>query len=302
MALLVSREIGCHRTVSRETLGNGRPERNRTSDSPLRRRVLFLLSYGSISRARAPIRRFSRPVESTLSRAMRPSLPRREGNTVGRTSFTRRAGPRGPGGGQTPSIRAPRRATHAGHTAPDARAATSDRAGDTSGYTAPGMQPRRATAPETPLSMHCPQCTGALDTPVPLRQFNEWTHGRNAPPRGSALRGADCRGFHAGQTHRPVTRRSSRDPRNAEGRLGFPRRPPRCRLEKTREMPPRSYPPNRAARAAWRQEGPYPDNSLQKPQTETQTETRSDCLTTHTPASSLGATGRGRCGRRSGRT
>lgn len=126
MALLVSREIGCHRTVSRETLGNGRPERNRTSDSPLRRRVLFLLSYGSISRARAPIRRFSRPVESTLSRAMRPSLPRREGNTVGRTSSSRRAGPRGPGGGQTPSIRAPRRATHAGHTAPDARAATSN--------------------------------------------------------------------------------------------------------------------------------------------------------------------------------
>ena len=146
-ALLVSREIGCHRAVSRETLGNGRPERNRTSDSPLRRRVLFLLSYGSISRARAPLRRFSRPPRARrhercvplclAERAIRLGArlfhvaPAHAGRAADKLlPFERREGRRTLD--TQLLMREPRRATGAGDTSLNALPAMNGRAGYTS--------------------------------------------------------------------------------------------------------------------------------------------------------------------------
>ena len=146
-ALLVSREIGCHRAVSRETLGNGRPERNRTSDSPLRRRVLFLLSYGSISRAKAPLRRFSRPPRARrhercvplclAERAIRLGArlfhvaPAHAGRAADKLlPFERREGRRTLD--TQLLMREPRRATGAGDTSLNALPAMNGRAGYTS--------------------------------------------------------------------------------------------------------------------------------------------------------------------------
>lgn len=87
-ALLVSHEIGCHRAVSRNS-GHGRPERDRTSDSPLRRRVLFRLSYGP-NRAWQSHLEIQQISGRGLSRAMLSSLPGREDDEVGRESSTAR--------------------------------------------------------------------------------------------------------------------------------------------------------------------------------------------------------------------
>ncbi len=130
-----------------ESPGNGRPERNRTSDSPLRRRVLFLLSYGSISRAKAPLRRFSRPPRARrhercvplclAERAIRLGArlfhvaPAHAGRAADKLlPFERREGRRTLD--TQLLMREPRRATGAGDTSLNALPAMNGRAGYTS--------------------------------------------------------------------------------------------------------------------------------------------------------------------------
>jgi hypothetical protein len=84
-------------------------------------------------------------------------------------------------------------------------------------------------------------------------QWGQVTRACNA--RGLPLAHTPCHWF-CGDDPRAVFKA-----RNAEGRLGFPRRPSLFRPEKTREMPPTSYPPDPGPGAhSARDKGRSPDN------------------------------------------